>query len=103
MTPQQAYKLGFVTYLGTHGITPSELMSKVAISPAIGAAALSLGIPYAAGTVSGSVLGAGLSADEETPVDLRKKYLIKKYRDLIRQRRARMQNALLSAVKAGVK
>lgn len=101
MDGAEAFKLGFVTYAGVHGRDFVGAIEKLAFGPVAAAIGASIGVPYLAGTVGGAGVETGLSADADAPDDLRRKYLIKRYRDLIRMRRARLQNAAVSAAKAG--
>lgn len=110
ITAKEAFKLGFVTKLAQHGIRPTELVDAVgvliekqgAFAPLATLAGLG-GVTVIAPAHIGSALGAsagGLTEDElDTLSEARKKYLIKRYRDLIRQRRAALESRLITQAK----
>jgi hypothetical protein len=113
MTPKEAFKLGFVAKLAEEKISPVDLVSacealnKVAglgvgdiASTGAGIAgagiAASVPIPIGVGHSVGSVLEGAMISEGENADELRKKYLIKRLKDLIATQRVKSNNRLIA-------
>lgn len=70
----------------------------IGLSGGLGA---SLVIPQSAGRVLGGMLADGVASQMDTTDELRTRYLIKRYRDFIEERRALMDNRLVSEALRG--
>lgn len=111
MTPKDAFKLGFVSVLAEHRISPQDLIGaieKVAAAPAVTggginlssylgtalptAGALGIVAPLGIGHAVGGVAENLLSSDLDDPEDLRKRHLITRLRSLIDSERAKRDN-----------
>lgn len=121
MTPQEAFLAGVSTVLAEAQVSPSELVGAVVKIAAAEAKAKpeedstgiplpgsglaktlglsALGVTTLGSLAGGRALGHGaqhaMSSDLATAGDIRKQFLIKKLEDLVRARRARIQNRLV--------
>jgi len=66
-----------------------------------GALTMSGVLPAAFGRVGGGMLASGLENQMDTTDELRARYLIKRYNDYIRERKAQLNNKLVSEVLRG--
>lgn len=65
----------------------------IGLSGALGASAI---IPASVGRLGGGMLAAGLANQMDTTDELRTRYLIKRYRDFLQERKAQQNNRLVS-------
>lgn len=112
-TAKEAFKLGFCLKLAEEGVTPEKLLplvekQAVALSAItsplmIGGLAGSTMLPAGAGRAVGRTM-SGLSADEmETLPEARRRYMLKRYQDLIARREAEIESRLISQAKREVR
>lgn len=114
MTPKEAFLVGVSSVLAEAQVSPSELVTAVAkiaadekqeestgiplpgsgLAKTVGLSAL--GVTTLGSLAGGRALGHGaqhaMSSDLATTSDIRKEFLIKKLEDLVRARKARIQN-----------
>jgi len=122
MTPKEAFLVGVSSVLAEAQLSPAELVTaveKIAKEeekakekddsnlgiplPGVGLAKTiglgALGVTTLGSLAGGRALGRGaqsaMSSDLPSGKDLRKEYLIKKLEDLVRARKARMQNQMV--------
>lgn len=101
---KHAFKMGFALQLARHHINPSDLPKAAEKVAAVGTA-LSLGlggalgsaliVPRVAGNIAGQVASSGMDDELETTGELRKIYLIKKYREMINEQKSKLENKAL--------
>lgn len=70
----------------------------IGLSGALGASAI---IPASVGRLGGGMLAAGLANQMDTTDELRTRYLIKRYRDFLQERKAQQNNRLVSEALRG--
>lgn len=106
LTAKEAFKVGFCLKLAESGVLPEDLLPLVQEKQAtVGSAARGLGAtallastvgPAMAGRSAGATLKQ-LEADElETLSEARKRYMLKRYQDLIARREAELESRLAS-------
>jgi hypothetical protein len=83
---------------GADGLTGGIKPLAIGLSGALGASSV---IPASIGRLGGGMLASGLANQMDTTDELRTRYLIKRYRDFIQERKAQMNNKLVSEALRG--
>lgn len=83
---------------GADGLQSGIKPLAIGLSGALGASSV---IPASIGRLGGGMLASGLANQMDTTDELRTRYLIKRYRDFIQERKAQMNNKLVSEALRG--